>query len=83
MEFGLAHYTKFHLVCGLRHLFSARRKARQGVQVHGPIPLKKAQGSGRIFQNAALKNLHPFPLAPFYFCRFVLLTIRANQKQEF
>jgi len=62
---------------------SAFAEARPGVQSHEPSPLKKGQGTGSIFQNAALKNLHPFPLAPFCFCRFVLLTIRANQKRGF
>jgi hypothetical protein len=73
-------------MCKMKRLceaVSAFAEARPGVQDHEPSPLKKGQGTGSIFQNAALKNLHPFPLAPFCFCRFVLLTIRANQKRGF
>ena len=43
-------------------------------------PFENLQGTGRIFQNAALKNLHPFPLDDFHFVRCRMLADSHTQQ---
>lgn len=43
-------------------------------------PFGNHQGTGRIFQNAALKNLHPFPLDDPHFFRCRILADSHTQQ---